>query len=72
MEELREILPLGLEGIATPQEEQYQLTGPHRALRDLATNQSIHGGSHGSRYTYSRGWPYLTSMGGEVLGPVEA
>ena len=27
--------------------------------------KSIHGGIHDSRYLCSRGWPYLTSMGGE-------
>jgi hypothetical protein len=53
--------------------------------RTLSTNQttqssqrlnhqpkSIHGGIHGSRYIYSRGWTYLTSMGGKALGPVKA
>ena len=27
--------------------------------------KSIHGGNHDSRYICSRGWPYLTSVGGE-------
>jgi hypothetical protein len=27
--------------------------------------KNTHGGTHGSRYICSRGWPYLTSMGGE-------
>jgi hypothetical protein len=31
----------------------------------------IHGGSQDSRYLSSRGWPYLTSVGGEVFGPVQ-
>ena len=34
--------------------------------------KSTHGGSHGSSRICSRGWPYLASMGGETLGPVEA
>jgi hypothetical protein len=34
--------------------------------------ESIHGCVHGSSYLCSRGWPYLASMGGEALGPVEA
>ena len=34
--------------------------------------KSIHGGIHGSRYICSRGWPYLTWMREEALGPVEA
>ena len=33
--------------------------------------ESPHGGTHGSSYIYSRGWPYLASVGGEPLGPVE-
>jgi hypothetical protein len=34
--------------------------------------KSTHGGTHGSSCIYSRGWPYLASMGGEALGPVKA
>jgi hypothetical protein len=34
--------------------------------------RSTHGGTHDSSYICSRGWPYLASMGGEVLGSVEA
>jgi hypothetical protein len=33
--------------------------------------RSVQRGIHGSRYICSRGWPCLTSMGGEALGPVE-
>jgi hypothetical protein len=33
--------------------------------------KSIHEWVHGSRYTCSRGLPYLASMGGEVFGPME-
>lgn len=32
----------------------------------------IHGGTHGSSYTCSRGLSYLSLMGEEALGPVEA
>jgi hypothetical protein len=34
--------------------------------------KSIYGGSHDSRYICNRRWPYLASMEGETLGPVEA
>ena len=37
-----------------------------------STNQSTHGGTHGSSRICSRGWPYGTSMGGEVLDPMKA
>ena len=30
------------------------------------------GWAHGFSYICSRGWPYLSSMGGEALGPLEA
>jgi hypothetical protein len=32
---------------------------------------SINGGTHSSSFLYSRGWPYVASMGGEALGPIE-
>jgi hypothetical protein len=34
--------------------------------------KSKHGGTHGSSHICSRGWPYLSSMGEEALGPVKA
>lgn len=34
--------------------------------------KSIHEGNHGSSCKCSRGWPYLVSVGGVVLGPVKA
>jgi len=34
--------------------------------------KSTHRGIHGSRYIFSRGWSYLTSVGGKTLGPVKA
>jgi hypothetical protein len=53
--------------------------------RTISTNQTIqsfqrqnlqpkstHGRTYGSNSKCSRGWPYLTSMGGEALGPVKA
>jgi hypothetical protein len=54
-----------LKRFATPQEVLYQQTGLPRVPKDYSTNQSMHGGNHDSRYTCNRGWPYLTSMGGE-------
>ena len=33
--------------------------------------KSVHRGIHGSRYTCSRRWSYLASMGWEALGPME-
>ena len=33
--------------------------------------KSTHGGTHGSGYICSRGWPSRSSMG-EALGPVKA
>jgi hypothetical protein len=34
--------------------------------------KSTHGGTHGSSYICSRGWPSRSSMGGEALFPVKA
>jgi hypothetical protein len=34
-------------------------------------HQSKNGGSCGSSYICSRGWPSRSSMGGEALGPVK-
>jgi len=34
--------------------------------------KSTHGQTHVSRYICSKGWAYLTSMGGETLGSVKA
>ena len=34
--------------------------------------KKTHGGTHGSSYICSRGWPYLTIMGEKILGPVDA
>jgi hypothetical protein len=68
-----------LKGIATPQEEQYQLTGQTPTTTPPQSSQglnhqakSTHGGTNGSSSLYSRGWPYLASVGEEALGPVEA
>jgi hypothetical protein len=33
---------------------------------------STHGGTHGSSYIYSRGWPSQSTLGGEVLGSMKA
>jgi hypothetical protein len=40
-------------------------------LLSLPGSNSTHGGTHGSNCIYSRALPYLASMGGEALGPVE-
>jgi hypothetical protein len=34
--------------------------------------KNTHGGTHGSNFICSRGWPSRSSMGGEALGPVKA
>lgn len=34
-------------------------------------SKSIHGGIHNSRYAFSITWPYLTSVWGKALGPME-
>jgi hypothetical protein len=57
------------EAVATPLEEQYQLTQSSQRLNRQP--KIIHGVIHGSSNICCRGWPYLTSMGGEALGPVE-
>jgi len=43
---------------------------PSELPRDQPKN--IHGQTHGSSCICSRGWPYLASMRGESLHPVEA
>ena len=76
MEELKE----GLQGeglkelkiTAVPSEEQYQLSRPPDLKGLCQQPKSIHGGIHRSRYIHSIGWPYLTAVGGEALGPMEA
>jgi hypothetical protein len=35
-------------------------------------SKKTHGGTHGSSFICSRGWPSQSSMGGEALGPVKA
>jgi hypothetical protein len=73
MEELVEGLK-EVKGIATPQEgQQYQLTRPPPQSFQGLNNQEkcTHGGTHGSSYICSRGWPCLTSMAGEAFDPME-
>jgi hypothetical protein len=60
-------------------EREYNPTG--RTISTIWTTQisqrlshqpkSTDRGIQGSRYICSREWPYLTSMGGETLGPME-
>ena len=35
-------------------------------------SKKTHGGTCGSRYVCSKGWPSRSSKGGEALGPVKA
>jgi hypothetical protein len=44
----------------------------HRSQKLNHQLKRIHGEIHGSSCIYSRGWPYLTPVGGETLDPVEA
>jgi hypothetical protein len=47
-------------------------TTPYRSQGLNHQQKSTHGGTHGSNYTCSKGWPYQESMGEEALGPVKA
>jgi hypothetical protein len=47
-------------------------TPPELPTTKLPTKEYIHGVTHGSSHICSRGWPYLTSVGGEALGPMKA
>ena len=72
MEELEEELK-ELKGIATPQEEQYQLPEPPRAPRDYTTNQRVHiEGTMAPETHITEDGLWDLSMGKEALGPVEA
>ena len=52
--------------------EQFQPTISFRTSRDKPANKESQGGIHGSSCICSWGWPYLTSIRGEALGPVKA
>ena len=63
----------GAEGVCSPiagttiWSNQYLQSSPGRNYQPKKT----HGGTHGSSCICSRGWPWLSSMGGEALGPVK-
>lgn len=46
--------------------------GTFNPIGRSANQNCTHGGSLSSSHICSRGWPYLTSMRGEALGPVKA
>jgi hypothetical protein len=74
MEELDEGLKDLKEFLTTEKEKQCQLTRPPPQSSQGLNNQpkNTHEGTHGSICICSRGWPYLVSMGGEVLDPMKA
>jgi hypothetical protein len=55
--------PIGGTTISTNQYLQSSLGLNHQSKK-------THGGTHGSSYICSRGWPGCSLMGGEALGPV--
>jgi hypothetical protein len=65
--------PKELKGSEAPQvEHQYELIGtPQSSLELNHQSKKTHGGTCGSRYICSTGWPSRSSMGGEPLGPVK-
>lgn len=63
-----------LKGFTIPEEEkQYQPTSPAPTNLPVLNHQpkSTQRGTDGSNCLCSKGMPYLASMGGEALGPVE-
>jgi hypothetical protein len=59
-----------LKGTEAPwKEHQYELT--QSSLELYYQSKKTHGGTCGSSYICSRGWPSWSSMGGEALGPVK-
>jgi hypothetical protein len=65
LKELKSIASLGRRTLSTNWTPQSSHGLNHQS-------KSTHGGTHGSGCLCSRGWPYLASMGGEALGPVES
>jgi hypothetical protein len=45
---------------------------PQSSLELYHQSKKTHGRTCDSRYIWSRGWPSMSSMGGEALGPVKA
>jgi hypothetical protein len=63
----------GAEGNCNPIGRTISTNGTTRGFPELNHQpKSIHGEIHGSKYIFSRGLLYLTSMRRKVLGPVEA
>jgi hypothetical protein len=64
----------GAEGVCKPIERITISTNQTPQSPQGLNNQpkNTHGGIYGSSCIGSRGWPYLTSMGGEDLAPVKA
>jgi len=59
----------GTEGDCTPMGRTISANQTPQSSQGLNHQpKSIHGGTHGS----SKGWPYLASVGGKALGPVDA
>jgi hypothetical protein len=59
--------------VSNPTVRAISINGPTQSSQRLNHQpKSIHGGIHGSRYICNGGWPYITSMGRKVFGPVEA
>jgi hypothetical protein len=71
MEELGE--GLKSEGVCNPIRRTTILTNqtPSQSSQGLNKPKSTHAATHGSSCIQSRGLPYLASMGGQALGPVE-
>ena len=62
-----------LKGSATPREEQnYQLTKPTTAIRDLITNQWVHMERPMTEVHMQQSIAFLTSVGGKACGPMKA
>ena len=66
--------PKELKGVASLRiKQQYEPTNNPQSSQGLNHQpKNIHGRTHGSSYTCSRGWPFQTSMRGGVMGHVKA
>jgi len=60
------------EGICNPIGRTLANQMPHSSQRINHQPKSTLGGTHDSSRAYSRGWHFLASVGGEVLGLVKA
>jgi hypothetical protein len=61
--------------VGVPERGSYSLTVPSTKIEEAGAmnhqSKKIPGGTHGSTFICSRGWPSQSSMGGEALGPVK-